>query len=251
MNQHLRFYSVIIGSELLNGRRKDSHFEFINAELNKRNLNHVASFTVVDNPDLLENIFNFIKSDSRSIMFSFGGIGATPDDYTRFVAAKVFSSGMIETHRVAKALIEAKFGKAAYPNRIRMAELPIDADLIENPINQVPGFYLQDRFFFTPGFPEMSHPMVIEMLDKFFGSATKPHLFEIEVKASEEHFISFLENFRMSEVEFSSLPAYKEGKPSVVLAFKSYDKELLDKISSDLINLIKERSFKYHILQGV
>jgi len=251
MNQYLRFYSVIIGSELLNGRRKDSHFEFINAELNRRNLNHIASFTVVDNPDFLEDIFNFIKKDARSVMFSFGGIGATPDDYTRFVAAKVFSGGMIETHRVAKALIEARFGEAAYPNRIKMAELPIDADLIENPINQVPGFYLQDRFFFTPGFPEMSRPMVVDMLDKFFGSATKPHLLEVEVETSEEHFITFLETLKDNEVEFSSLPAYKEGKPNVVLAFKSYDKGLLDKISSDLINLIRERNFKHYILQGV
>lgn len=250
MSEYLRFYSVIIGSELLNGRRKDGHFDFLNGELVARNLKHAASFTIGDDPAFMEEVFAFVKNDPRSVMFCFGGIGATPDDYTRFVAAKAFSGGAIEMHPVAKAVIEERFGEQAYPNRIKMAELPIDAELIENPVTKVPGFYLQERFFFVPGFPEMAHPMSEAMLDKFFPSATKKPVFEIEVETSEERFIAFMQNLQDESLDFSSLPGWKEGKPSVVLAFSTLDIKLLEKIKTTLLAYIKENNFKYKIIQG-
>lgn len=250
MSEYLRFYSVIIGSELLNGRRKDSHFEFLNQELVSRNLKHMASFVINDDPAFMEEIFTFVKNDPRSVMFSFGGIGATPDDYTRFVAAKVFSGGLIEMHPVAKAVIEERFGEQAYPNRVKMAELPIDAELIDNPVTKVPGFYLQERFFFVPGFPEMAHPMSKAMLDRFFPSATKRPVFEIEVETSEEKFIAFMQNLQDESLEFSSLPGWKDGKPNVVLAFSTYDTKLLERIKTELLRFIQEKKFTYNIIQG-
>jgi len=90
------FYSVIIGTELLNGRRKDAHFAFLNEQLLKRGWTHKASFVIEDDTKLMENIYNLIKADKNSVMFSYGGIGATPDDYTRQIAAKVFREGEME-----------------------------------------------------------------------------------------------------------------------------------------------------------
>ena len=48
MNKRVNFYSVIIGTELLNGRRKDAHFSFLNEELLKRGWEHKASFVIID-----------------------------------------------------------------------------------------------------------------------------------------------------------------------------------------------------------
>ena len=162
------FYSVIIGTELLNGRRKDSHFEFLNSELIKRGWSHKASFIIKDDPKFIEDVFKLIKSDKDSVMFSFGGIGATPDDYTRECAANVFTDGKMEINEGAKQAIIDRFKEEAYPNRINMANLPINAKLLFNPITNVPGFYLEDRFFFVPGFPQMARPMILEALDKHY-----------------------------------------------------------------------------------
>jgi molybdopterin-biosynthesis enzyme MoeA-like protein len=49
-----------------------------------------------------------------------------------------------------------------------MAYLPINAKLLKNVVNDVAGFYLEDRFFFTPGFPSMSQSMVLEALDRHY-----------------------------------------------------------------------------------
>ena len=125
MNKRVNFYSVIIGTELLNGRRKDAHFAFLNQQLLSRGWEQKASFVINDNTNLMENIFNLIKSDPNSVMFCFGGIGATPDDYTREVAGKVFTSGAMEFHEEAKTRIINQFADEAYPHRINMAYLPI------------------------------------------------------------------------------------------------------------------------------
>ena len=119
------FYSVIIGTELLNGRRKDAHFKFINQELLSRNWEHKASFMIEDDVELMQNIFNLIKADENSVMFCFGGIGSTPDDYTREIAGKVFTNGKFEVHKELKQKIINQYHDEAYPHRINMATLPI------------------------------------------------------------------------------------------------------------------------------
>ena len=68
------FYSVIIGTELLNGRRVDKHFAFINQELQDRGLLHVGSFVIEDSPALIQNCFTMILQDPKSVMFCFGGL---------------------------------------------------------------------------------------------------------------------------------------------------------------------------------
>jgi len=161
----MNFYSIIIGSELLNGRRQDSHFEFVNSELIKRGWLHKASFIIKDDFELIKNSFEMVKNDKNSVLFSFGGIGSTPDDITRAVSAEVFGDGKLYTHEEAERLILNRFGDKAYPHRIRMSELPKNAKLLKNVVNDIPAFQLENRFFFTPGFPEMAQPMVIEALD--------------------------------------------------------------------------------------
>ena len=74
MKNRVNFYSVIIGTELLNGRRKDVHFAFLNQELLKRGWEHKASFVIEDDKELMLKIFNLIKSDEHSVMFCFGEI---------------------------------------------------------------------------------------------------------------------------------------------------------------------------------
>jgi molybdopterin-biosynthesis enzyme MoeA-like protein len=70
-------------------------------------------------------------------------------------------------HAEAVALIEARFGEGAYPNRILMADLPQGARLIPNPVSQIPGFSLFHHHF-LPGFPNMAWPMAEWVLDTHY-----------------------------------------------------------------------------------
>jgi len=223
MDKKVNFYSVIIGTELLNGRRKDAHFSFLNEQLLKRGWRHKASFVIEDDTTLMENIYNLIKADENSVMFSYGGIGSTPDDYTRAVAAKVFSNGKLEYNEKSKRLIENEFKEKAYPHRIEMAKLPVGSKLLKNVVNNVSGFYLEDRFFFTPGFPSMSQSMVIEALDKFYKkNSLQKFRKTLTAQCGESDLIDVMKSIS-KEVELSSLPKIVDSKKMVVISLSGED----------------------------
>jgi len=237
------FYSVIIGTELLNGRREDSHFEFVNSELLKRGWTQKANFVVKDDPAFLEDVFKLIKSDKNSVMFCFGGIGSTPDDFTREVSAKVFSNSLAR-HSGAEKIILQKMGESAYPHRIKMADLPNGAKLLTNPINKMPGFYLEDRFFFTPGFPNMAHPMVQWALDTFYPKAPTKYSSNFVVFISEAELIDVMETLP-KEVDLSCLPQLLDGIRTSEIYLSSEDENLLKKSDKMFKSFLKEKNIKY------
>ncbi len=158
----------IIGDEILSGRRQDAHLSKVIALLSARGLTLSWANYLGDIP---EQITASIKASMArgDVVFSFGGIGATPDDYTRQCAAD--AAGVpIERHAGAVANIEAQYGEGAYPKRVLMADFPKGCELIPNPINRVAGFSLHQHYF-VPGFPEMAHPMVEWVLDTYYSHA--------------------------------------------------------------------------------
>jgi molybdopterin-biosynthesis enzyme MoeA-like protein len=243
----MNFYSVIIGTELLNGRRKDAHFAFLNSELLKRGWEQKASFVIDDDPSFIENIFKFIKSDKDSVMFCFGGIGATPDDHTRKCAANVFTNGSMEVNEGAKKAILDQFGSDAYPHRINMANLPVGASLLKNVVTNVPGFYLENRFFFTPGFPSMSQSMVIEALEKHYKiNNNKKVRFSLVAKCSENELVDTMKMIPNS-VELSSLPRIIDDKRLVEISIASYTKGEAEKYFNIFLEYLNNNLIEYSI----
>ena len=227
MEKKVNFYSVIIGTELLNGRRSDAHFSFLNTQLLQRGWEQKASFVIEDDPKLMFDIFTLIKSDPNSVMFCFGGIGSTPDDYTRQTAARAFTDYKMEFHEEAKQRILNQFKEEAYPHRVNMAYLPINAELLTNVVNNVAGFYLEDRFFFTPGFPSMSQAMVVEALDKLYPKSQEKYKRVLTASASENDLIDTMK--KMPEhLDFSSLPKIIGQDRKVVISLAGYDKDEVD-----------------------
>ena len=171
-NEELHFGAYIIGDEILSGKRQDAHLSFVIQALKTRGLQLSWANYLGDEP---EQIVNALQASMArgDIVFSFGGIGATPDDYTRQCAAAA-SKLPIERHSGAVAEIEAQYGESAYPKRVLMADFPKGATLIPNPVNRVAGFAINQHYF-VPGFPEMSHPMIEWVLDTYYS-----HLFNTQ-----------------------------------------------------------------------
>ncbi len=163
--QQIQTGLILIGDELLNGSRQDKHMAKAIEILKARgmSLNWVRIIG-----DSESEIVATLKQTNKTndIVFSFGGIGATPDDLTRASAAKAFGQKLV-SHPEAKDLIEKHFGEDAYPHRIRMSELPENASIIPNPVNQVPGFKVVEHHF-VPGFPDMAWPMIEWVLDTYY-----------------------------------------------------------------------------------
>ena len=165
------FGIYIIGDEILSGKRQDGHLSKAIEILTARGLALSWAQYLGDDPAQITNALktSFAKND---IVFSFGGIGATPDDYTRQCAADALNVP-IERHAGAVAEIVAQFGEGAYPKRVFMADFPQGAALIPNPVNRVAGFSIKQHYF-LPGFPAMAHPMMEWVLDTYYS-----HLFHL------------------------------------------------------------------------
>lgn len=216
------FYAVIIGTEILNGRRVDKHFDYVRQALQKRGHELYASLTIKDEETLIASTFELVRSDPNAVMFSFGGIGSTPDDLTREIAARIFTGSPVVRHERFEQDIIDRFGDEAYPHRIHMSDLPENSDLLRNPVNNMSGFFLKERYFFMPGFPEMSHPMVEEALQRFYPEAVRRYRKSLKAKTSENTLIHVMKEVP-PRIELSSLPVFVDGHPNVEISVAAAD----------------------------
>ena len=156
------FGAYIIGDEILVGKRQDKHLAFLIEALAKRGLRLSWAKYLGDDPELITDSLarSFSSSD---IVFSFGGIGATPDDHTRQCAAAALGV-KLRLHPEAEREIRGRFGAETTPARLRMGEFPEGSSIIPNPVNRIPGFSYGEHHF-VPGFPQMARPMVEWVLD--------------------------------------------------------------------------------------
>jgi molybdopterin-biosynthesis enzyme MoeA-like protein len=163
----MAFGAIIIGDEILSGRRSDKHLSKLIESLGARGLKLAWARYVGDDPTrLVETLRQTFASGD--IVFSFGGIGATPDDCTRQSAAAALGLSLA-LHPEAEALISQKFGDELTAHRLKMGTFPVGSEIIPNPFNQIPGFSIRDHYF-VPGFPVMAWPMVEWVLDTRFRS---------------------------------------------------------------------------------
>lgn len=159
------FGAIIIGDEILSGKREDRHFAKVIELLKARGLAlDWAQYLGDDRARLTETLRRTLAGDD--VVFCFGGIGITPDDHTRQAAAAALGVGIV-LHPDAGREIRARFGDETTPLRLKLGEFPVGSEIIPNPYNRIPGFSLRQHFFF-PGFPVMSWPMLEWVLDNRF-----------------------------------------------------------------------------------
>ena len=240
----MNFYALIIGTEILNARREDKHFKFVQNELKKYGHELFASFIIKDDKELIKRSFKMIKDDKDSILFSFGGIGSTPDDLTREIASEVFTSSSTLPHQQFVKDIIDRFGDDAYPHRIHMADLPPNSQLLFNPINNMSGFSLENRFFFVPGFPQMAHPMISAVIKDNFILSTKIFRQTLLAYTSENSLITLMQKLP-NNIELSSLPILNNGDPQVELSLSSKDENSLNNYFNLFIQELKTTNTSY------
>jgi hypothetical protein len=184
------FGLVIVGDEIMSGKRADKHMSKVIELLAQRGLQLDYANYVGDDPKKITNTLK-LAFESGDIVFSCGGIGATPDDHTRQCAAAALGLDLV-LHPQAETLIrqrimdQAKENGTVYepdhPNhvhRLNMGMFPIGSEIIPNPYNKIPGFQCKSQntqllqshpwasVYFLPGFPVMAWPMIEWVLDEY------------------------------------------------------------------------------------
>ncbi len=161
----MNFGAIVIGDEILSGKRQDKHMPKVIETLGARGLELAWCQYLGDDPALIVATLKRTFA-GREPVFSFGGIGATPDDHTRSCAGR--AAGVeLRLHPDAEVELRARFGAELTPRRLMMGEFPAGSEIIPNPFNRVPGFSL-NRHYFLPGFPQMAWPMMEWVLDTHY-----------------------------------------------------------------------------------
>ena len=180
------FGIIIIGDEILSGKRADKHLPKAIELLNERGLQLAYADYVGDDPARITSTLSRAFATAQAsgdVVFSCGGIGATPDDHTRQCAAKALGLELA-LHPVAKALITERMMDTAKEqgvpfdadrddniHRLNMGMFPLGSEIIPNPFNKIPGFSIKagkGAVHFVPGFPVMAWPMMAWVLDTHY-----------------------------------------------------------------------------------
>jgi molybdopterin-biosynthesis enzyme MoeA-like protein len=186
------FGLIIIGDEIMSGKRADKHLAAVIERLHARGLQLAYADYVGDSRQRITSSLQraFASSD---VVFSCGGIGATPDDHTRQCAALALRLEL-RLHPEARLLIEERMRDVALEqgvlyeperadnlHRLNMGVFPAGCGIIPNPYNKIPGFSCRPTpsagtdngtVHFVPGFPVMAWPMIEWVLDTHY-----PHFF--------------------------------------------------------------------------
>ena len=174
----MNFGLIVVGDEILSGKRHDKHLVKVAELLGARGLRLAWARYLGDDRARLAAALRESFAAPEPVLCC-GGIGATPDDHTRQAAALALGVEL-ELHPVARERIARRCAEMALEGRgtadtstpenrqrLKMGEFPRGADVIENPFNGIPGFSVRDHYF-LPGFPSMAWPMIETLLDTRF-----------------------------------------------------------------------------------
>ena len=160
------FGAIIIGDEILSGKRQDKHFTKIAELLGARGLRLSWVEYLGDDRKRLAETFKRTMA-SGDVVFSCGGIGNTPDDHTRQAVALALGVDL-ELHAEGYEELKVRFaGEEITDKRKLLVTFPQGVQIIPNPFNRIPGF-MANGHYFVPGFPQMAHPMIEWALDTFY-----------------------------------------------------------------------------------
>jgi molybdopterin-biosynthesis enzyme MoeA-like protein len=179
-----RFGLVVVGDEILSGRRQDKHFPKVIELLAERGL-QLSWVRVLPDDRAILTAALVQTFDGGDEVLCCGGIGATPDDHTRQAAAAALGLPMA-LHPEAEREITLRCAEMAAKGqgtpdmsapenqqRLQMGVYPAGADIVPNPYNRIPGFYIR-RHTFVPGFPVMAWPMIAQTLDTRYAQFHHP-----------------------------------------------------------------------------
>ncbi len=224
----LRIGLVIVGDEILSGKRQDKHLSRVIELLGERGLRLAwAHYAGDDRAELTELYRRSLAAGD--VVLSCGGIGATPDDHTRQAAAAALGRPL-RLHPEAAALIAARSAEMAREGkgeadmntpenrqRLKMGEFPEGAAIIPNPYNRIAGFSIERHWFF-PGFPVMAWPMIEWVLDthyrEYFHAAPQAERSLLVLETAESKLTPIMEELesKFDRVRAFSLPSVGDGR---------------------------------------
>lgn len=212
---------LVIGDEILTGDTAEANLAYLSKALNPIGIQLREARVVPDDATMIADAVNALRHRYQ-YLFTSGGIGPTHDDITSAAVAAACATELYE-HPEAASQLRAYYGDAINPARLKMAQVPLGARLINNPVSVAPGFCLHNIYVMA-GVPRIFQAMVDEIKHELNGNL--PLIYKnILVEAAEGLIAAALSELqqRYPALTLGSYPRYREGRHETNLVVRGYD----------------------------
>jgi len=235
----------VIGDEILSGRTKDKNIGWIAEQLNGLGIQLTQARVIAD---VKETIIRHITelSDENDYVFTSGGIGPTHDDITTESVAAAFNVKVERNQEAMRRLEQHYKGTEIVLNEVRkkMADIPVGATLIDNPVSAAPGFQLENVYVMA-GVPSIMQSM-FESLSASLKGGIIPTRLTVQCTTGEGNVAHILEQIsnQYETVSVGSYPWFKPGQFGTAVVLTGLDESLVSNAAKELCQLVKHAGFE-------
>ncbi|MEM8914708.1 MAG: molybdopterin-binding protein [Pseudomonadota bacterium] len=231
---------MIVGNEILSGRTKDANLAYLGEKLGAVGIQMREARVV---PDIDKEIITTVRALSAryTYVFSTGGIGPTHDDITAACIAEAFGT-VLERNPEAEAMLRSHYDDPAKLTeaRLKMAEVPVGAELIANPVSKAPGFRLANVYVMA-GVPKIMQAMLDNILPTLEGG--KPFISRTVTGAVREGDIAGGLGALQAEhpdLDIGSYPYYQDGKFGTSIVVRGLNETEIDEVVDRVVQLMED-----------
>jgi len=228
---------IIIGNEILSGRTQDSNLAFIGKRCDQLGIRLRETRIIPDVEETIASTVNECRC-RFTYLFTTGGIGPTHDDITSAALARAFDLKLVRNPAAVAAMDQYYEAGKLNEARLKMADVPETALLIDNPVSGAPGFQLENVFV-LPGVPLIMQAMFEGIVDRLTGG--EPMLtMSIATNLTEGQIARELDDLqaRYQDISIGSYPYFKKGKLGVNIVSRGTDQARLEDLAGELENMI-------------
>jgi molybdenum cofactor synthesis domain-containing protein len=232
---------VIIGNEILSGRTQDQNIAYIGKRCDELGINLLECRVVADIEQTIIAAVDECR-DKFNYVFTTGGIGPTHDDITAAAIAKLFGLKLERNPAAVEAMMKYYGPDKLNAARLKMADVPGGAVLIDNPVSGAPGFQIENVFV-LPGVPMIMQAMFEGITDRLVGG--DPVLTaNVVTGLTEGELADGLGEIQQEypRVAIGSYPFFRMGRLGVNIVMRSTDTGLLAAVTEAVITLVRNQA---------
>ncbi len=229
---------IVIGNEILSGRTRDANLQYLGQALDALGIRLAQARVIPDDEETIVATLNECRA-AFDYVFTTGGIGPTHDDITAACVAKAFGVELVRDPRAEAMLRQHYRPEDVNAARLKMADVPHGATLIENPVSTAPGFQL-DNVFVLPGVPRIMQAMFEGIKHRLAGGQAVLSMAiaaYIQEGVMAEHLRRLQDTY--ADIEIGSYPFVRDGKLGVSVVLRGTEGERLGAAADDVKTLIR------------
>ncbi len=229
---------LVIGNEILSGRTQDKNTNHIANKLNECGIRLMEARTVPDIESMIVHAVNRLRVQ-YDYVFTTGGIGPTHDDITAASVAKAFETPLEQNEEAYNILASHYTKEELTPPRLKMAQIPVGAKLVSNPVSGAPGFNIGNVYVMA-GVPNIMQSMLDSILPNLKGGPVVLSK-TVEAKCGESKIAEGLSKIqdKYTEIDIGSYPQYKDGVHATSIVMRCENEKMLDKAAAEVQALIE------------